>query len=99
MPLSAMPVMECGLWTCGYKLQTSGALCSVTAWEEKGEKEPTVEVKTSYADVVRGTRRVSSDVADAVRQRKVECSKRQTRMSGENLSFLSLQTEINKESL
>ena len=48
-----------------------------------------VEVKTSYADVVRGTRCMSSDVADAVRQCKVECSKRQMRMSGENLSFLS----------
>ena len=51
-----------------------------------------VEVKTSYADVVRGTHRVSSDVADAVRQREIKSmirSKRQTKMSGENLSFLS----------
>ena len=38
----------------------------------KKEDEETVEVKMSYADVVRGTHRVSSDVADAVRQHKVK---------------------------
>ena len=34
-----------------------------------------VENKTSYADMVRGTRQASSDVDDAVHQRKVESSK------------------------
>ena len=33
-----------------------------------------VEVKKSYADVVRGTHRKSSDVADAVRKREVKSS-------------------------
>ena len=48
-----------------------------------------VEKTTSYADVVRGTHKNSSDVADAMRQRVMKGRSKQTGMSGGNLSLLS----------
>ena len=48
-----------------------------------------VEKVTSYADMVQGTHRKSSDIADAMRQPVVEGRRQETGMRGGNLSFLS----------
>ena len=48
-----------------------------------------VEKVVSYADMVRGTHRKSSDVADAMHQQVVNGRRQETGMRGGNLSFLS----------
>ena len=48
-----------------------------------------VEKVASYADMVRGTHRKSSDVADAMHQPIVKGGRQETGMRGGNISFLT----------
>ena len=49
----------------------------------------TVGKVSSYADVVRGTHKKSSDIADAMCQPVVNSRRQETAMRGRNLSLLS----------